>query len=1175
MGISASRFAFAPLLTSCLAAFCLSAPIRRDGGIDFGRAGSAAGSPASRHAQATSESPAAAIGQDADVLKLAAAQEGLGLWYEARRTLARAAGSTRNLELLRRHAAVEDQYGERAGAAYRQLAEACEAADSRPADYADLLQRGLVVSLRDQDPGLAEWFSGRLQAAGRGGFVSLFDSHIPAVSDDAVVPGGAGAALRLAGAQETVRPEHFLSAFCRRIEAFDAAFAARFRDQASDYFRRVRALKALGVSYGNRAVIRLGTETAESLRRTKKVLQLLGWEMEATGRQAVVKPAESESAFGGQMTAAALNIDEIGMQEALQSGRSIDFEITDDRVPIFLGESGWFRAFCGNKAPPGGITEVMAADQRVARLYLGLSAQDPQTARRLAQDPGLRTLAGDYSDLLLLYSSAFAMAGGRAAVPGGVEAESVWQELVGAQPGQPSAFFPALLRKDGGKLLAFYASLMEFDVPRQRFFVASLARAAKFRDLVKLHLAFGEGSQPRHRRVAIMDFMARLPISSEGKVMFPGSAQLWMDAARKPGPNRNPGDRLPDLLRGTSPEVEDAILLQLARAGSPAGPGALSRLASLVAIAWVDNHRKVPLDEASVVLLAHEYPRLQWIWPYLASLTGLQSEDVSTLKLLERRFRDLDKLPRNDALGEWDALAKMISILGEAGTLTQEDAALLFRSLCRRFLLAASPADYATASLETMRELIQAASAEDSSPDDAIQDLLLGKQAPFSLHGGGMALAAGASDSPRRNYREVLKLQKVPDLQTLLAINQAARRIKLEPEAAAGWLTVLEAGVRGLEKTGLHSDPGATGDFRDVPQSFRVSRGIRAVQEIRRLLANGAPDPGKVAALTEELMSSLNPQVRLALTGVIYARYLSPGDALVANDPLLLRKHRFGWFESARADSAFPISELVRGRDGGSYIQGGFADFSRTAGEITMATHPEVEESARPAGAIIIGSLRDTPWQALRDADLRWIGLKIRTAREWILRAAIDEISREELERATLGILSPNRRGRLFQALERRDWGSVWRQVTLSDLYFLCDAYLEMNHRDELSPTVRALRAFQPTANPARLRWFGQDLQTLLGCSHPHLVQLPPYEYYEQSLLPARLAARAGEYKLYLAEFFDRHGLPASLLGVVAEPLAIELMTRMHLSDVWDWQALQNAFHGLNLELLDKVLQSQ
>jgi len=626
-----ARFALAPFLVFYLASFCLGGSIRADRRFDTNKTGSSGKSQEESHAQVTLPSSSAAIVDGREVLKSAAAQERLGLWYEARRTLAQAAKSSQDLELLRRHAFVEDQYGECAGLAYRRLVEACEANGPRPADYVDLLERGLVVSLRDQDSELSEWFSARLDAAGHGGFAALFRSHSPAISDEAVVPGGTRAALRLAGAQETARREDFLMAFCCRIDAFDAVTAAAFRDRSSDYFKRVYALRILGIQQGDRTVIRLSAANEESRRLTEKALHLLGWEIRVTGQRTVVEPSDSRSASGGQMTAAALGVDEMGMQEALQSAMPFELEIADDRVQALFGESTWRQAFYGKKAPPGGLTEVISSDQRVARVYLGLSAQDPETARQLARDFGLRTLAYDYSNLLVLHSSALSIAGGRAAVPGGVEAESVWQELVGVPPAEPGAFYSALLRKDGGKLLAFYAGLMQLDLQRQRFFTASLNRAAKSRDLFNLHQGGGGDLPPRRRSMTILDFPARLPISPDRRVVFPGSSELWMAPSLEPKAKGNAGGAYPNTARITSPEIEDEILLRLSKTGIRAKQGELSRLASLVAIAWVDAHRKVPLDEAAATLLAQGYARLQWIWPYLASFFGLGSEDVSTL----------------------------------------------------------------------------------------------------------------------------------------------------------------------------------------------------------------------------------------------------------------------------------------------------------------------------------------------------------------------------------------------------------------------------------------------------------------------------------------------------------------------------------------------------------------
>jgi hypothetical protein len=832
-----SRFPLVPFLAFGLAAFCLGAPTRADKRFDTNRTGSSGGSEEKGNAQVTPESTSATLPDDREVLKVVAAQEKLGLWYEARRTLAQAAKSSRDLDLLRRHAAVEDEYGERAGTAYRQLVEACEEGVPRPADYADLLERGLFVSLRDGDMKQGEWFAVHLQLAGRGEFAALFHGRSPASPDEAVVLGGTKAVFRLADAQETARRDDFLLAFSRCVDAFDPAAAAAFRDRSSDYFRRVRALKSLGIPQGDRVVIRLSAANEGSRRLTEKVLHLLGWKMRVTGGETVVEPAESSSASRGQMTAAALSIDEMGMQQALQSGRSFEIEIADDRVNVLFGEAIWRQAFYGKNVPPGGLTEAVAADPRLARVYLGLSAQDPETARQLARDFGLRTLADNYSNLLVLYSSAFSVAGGRAAVPGGVDAEPVWQELVGVPPSEPKKFFSALLRKDGGKLLAFYAGLMQLDLPRQKFFTASCLRTAKFRVLYDSLLGTQPGIQSRRQGRAILDFPARLPIRPDGRVAFPGSSKIWMAAAPESRTNRDSGGSLPDRSRITSPEVEDEILLRLARSGSGGEQVDLSQLASLLAIAWVDAHRKEPLDEASAILLAHEYARLQWAWPYLASFTGLGSEDLSALVHLERRFRDLDTLIRNDALGEWDALAKIISLLAESGNLTQEKAARLFRSLCERFLFAASPADLAAASLETIREVLNAASVESSRPDDAIRNLLLGEPERVTLHIGRETIMVGAADTRRRNYQEILNLQKVTSLQTLFALYHAARQIRLGPAAAAEWIRVLEDNIGGLQQVDFSSFPGVRDKVGDTLRSFQARAGGRAIREMKRNLS--------------------------------------------------------------------------------------------------------------------------------------------------------------------------------------------------------------------------------------------------------------------------------------------------------------------------------------------------
>ncbi len=47
--------------------------------------------------------------------------------------------------------------------------------------------------------------------------------------------------------------------------------------------------------------------------------------------------------------------------------------------------------------------------------------------------------------------------------------------------------------------------------------------------------------------------------------------------------------------------------------------------------------------------------------------------------------------------------------------------------------------------------------------------------------------------------------------------------------------------------------------------------------------------------------------------------------------------------------------------------------------------------------------------------------------------------------------------------------------------------------------------------------------------------------------------------------------MPASLLGILVEPLALEVFRSMHLSDLRDWSSVISAYANLNAEVMKKV----
>jgi hypothetical protein len=85
-------------------------------------------------------------------------------------------------------------------------------------------------------------------------------------------------------------------------------------------------------------------------------------------------------------------------------------------------------------------------------------------------------------------------------------------------------------------------------------------------------------------------------------------------------------------------------------------------------------------------------------------------------------------------------------------------------------------------------------------------------------------------------------------------------------------------------------------------------------------------------------------------------------------------------------------------------------------------------------------------------------------------------------------------------------------------------------------------------------------------------MRLPPYEHFEGFSIPDKIAARSSEFKLYLAEFFDRNGLPANLMAAVAEPLALRVFRGLRMTDLRDWYSVQAAFSRLDATMLQDAL---
>jgi tetratricopeptide (TPR) repeat protein len=701
----------------------------------------------------------------------AEALERLDRYFDARRTLRDASKTVEDVDLLGRLAEMEDISGRAAPQAYMALFAARDKATPHLPDPMPTLERALEVSVRDGDRKAAAYFSARLDAAGKAALSTWLTQSPQKSSTEATVPGGLEALAFIVQAR-LQSPQTFFAEYCRtlvdRLDTSDVKERNVYLEGMRSYFRQVGNLKALGKQTKNATEVTISVADKKSREQSERILGILGWKLKAVKAGAKLEAGERSSQARRQETASALALDEVGMQEALAAGKTFRFEIPDEAAPVLLGESTWMAAFFPKAKFSGGFAEALITDVRVAKTYAALSAIGPRAVAALTARTDLKTMAEKHADVLFHYGSAFALQGERAAVPGGAAAEPVWEKLVGVAPAAAGKFFRALLEKDDGKLLAFFATLGQLDVDHQRFFTRSAPRTARFYELYKDSGEIGAGAERPARSVSFTEFLRETPLDSDLHVLFPGGPEVWTLAKGNSSSVAQTGKLVKKLSRITAPEQEDEILDRLARTQYLMRGEKLSELDNFVAVVRIERHRPEPLDESSALLLAQNYAADKPVYPYFAALTRLGPPQFEHFFALMERLSSTPGPELNVILGELHSLIELISLSQESGALDSKTAAGLFDQVCVSFAKVNSAAGYTEASLESLRELLRRSALKlaATDPDRALETVLFGDGEPVWFELGGQGRQVDPFAARRTAYRKVLSEQKVTSLKT-------------------------------------------------------------------------------------------------------------------------------------------------------------------------------------------------------------------------------------------------------------------------------------------------------------------------------------------------------------------------------------------------------------------------
>jgi tetratricopeptide (TPR) repeat protein len=1096
--------------------------------------------------------------------------------YDERRALSSAAAAVpTDVDLLKLRAAVEDAMGWDGAAAYGALAKALE---KNGAAREQALARGLVVAVRDREWDAAAQFSSELSSLGKKEYAAWAGQAHADQSGETVVPGGVAALVFIARGKMPAKKHEVFIEHCRAVLSRTGGAPKEYQtyvETIRQHFVRIAALQALGTKNGDDITIHLSIQDKKARQRTEKVLALLGWRMKASKNAITVEALEKGSAAKRQETASALAIDEVGMQEALEAGKPFDIEIPYERVPVFPEERTWRETFYNAEPTPGGLAEALARDPRLAHVYLGLNTVSRETASALLSRIGLKPLVEKYSGLMSQYASALAVTNGRVAAPGGAGADPVWIKLAGTSPAQPAPFLRALFDRDKGRLLGFYATLAQLDSAHQRFFTRTTARASQFLELFEQSETTAAGRL--HQFNPFVSFLEDVPLNDDGTVDFPGSAEVWM-VAKGQSANAGRTEKLMKKVRkAVAPELEDEILLRLAKTRYKSAGLQRNELDDFLAVVHIDQHRADPLDEASALTLAQHHVEYETFYPYFSIYTALSAKEFDRFFAMGERLHMATEIERDLALGQIHGLLAIAAIARQSGAIDDKRATEFFYRVCDQFAIATTDADRASTALNLIRLLLDAAGFDrEKDPDGAVASMLIGDRLPIHFEVSGRGLDCDSVIKHRENYDRVLRMQKIPRLATLFRLQTAALSVAAQSGPADPYLKVIDSERANIPEADLSKKQlKETGKDKWVLQAYSGA-GIGPIAgQFRQKLSKKKVNRKDLDKIAHDFMAALNGPVTLALTGIVYAYYLHPDDLIVAEDPLLVRKHQFIEFgaNTFKPGTPYPDSDLrVKSEGLGSYVVGGLADFAMSAGAAARvgmnATGVSEFQSAAQMAA-----LRSTQWRHLREEDAVLLGLRLRVAREWIVEAAFDPKAHDTLADDTLGLLSLTRRNDLLNAISTRDWRAAAESATLGDLFNLSARYLARYSEADpwKSPATAALRDLARRNHGERLEWLGPVMPNLLSCVHPHLVPLPPYEDYEGYMHPTRLSERASELKLYLAALADREGIPPAALGVLAEPAAVQTLRRVKMADVRDWRSVVAAYSSIDSRVFEEA----
>jgi hypothetical protein len=953
----------------------------------------------------------------------------------------------------------------------------------------------------------------------------------------------------MAGISQRVSPDEVLPLLSRNVFTQGYEGSSRqteFLILLSRYVVQARELSNLAANTGM-------TIRVSNCEEAKPLLQILGYRTRANCGEpgTALQTADPERAF--------LTIDSgfplPDLEQALQGGKPFEYPYNGTAVAVLSPESDWTMASRKNyKENSKDLIHTMLANPSIARLYWALSKMDPGTASSLLQSAGVEKLL-PYGAILDFYGARIGIREARVVVPGGVNAEPAWKDLVGASPTSPAAFIEKLIAKDKGWLAAYFDVLSRATKDQQAYFTDPERLRFFYSGLRLLDSSTSATLGSFRPAPSLLLLVTRLQFDSRGQPLVPGDLAVWKEIFKQ---KNNP--RAVRLLgkRANLTSPDQLIQTMIAFSHVPEnGP-----LPIYMAISELDARRPPDrrLAPDTVRLLARKYEDYSDQYRVFSEFPQLSDASIHLFFDVADELNNDPNPVRGNALGTFQATIGIWQILARQGQIPPAQWDDSWQQIMKPFAKARSAAQAYDAGRASLAEVFRSALGKPRASQDEIIELLAG---PRQTTPDGKRMHQELAG----RIRSVLDGQRLVSLDTVFAVGDALND-KAQGRAPEDYVFHLAGELREFEMP----RPIFTSSERSQ-WAAGIYNNHHTDQEMRTDVARVLKSPSASHSQIEEARGQLAPFLRDTLVGLNYAYYEPPGAQALHDNPLFVRSHDFAAESISGIKTIWQAPQLIgqgTPAGGGAHFVGSLADLPYALADLEQDfISPESVQALiwKELTPGLLTSATLPRWWDVSSDEMHAVALYQRTGEELLTAAGTDEPLRGKVMTILSERVIPQQSGQIEQALRSGHVATVLPRMTPADTFYLT-AEFQRRYPGGIGswgPASQELQDFS-RLHPEQLDW--KRLSRDFGVPHPSLAQTYSPELLNVSPMPAfsgessRFMAESWDStNLYWARLADEKGYSPVTLNHLVPQLTRHMVEKIFATDFEDWPAILRAMH--------------